>query len=91
MGVSGLSALDVKTGKFTRYSFYSDQTGIQSIPGVTKVYEDGDGVLWLGTRGGGLLKLNRERNQAIRYRRDPANPNSLHNDVVQTVFEDAKE
>ncbi len=90
VGVSGLSSLDVKTGRFTRYSFYSDQTGKTAIPDVTKVYEDGDGVLWLGTRGGGLLKLNRQRNQAIRYRRDPANPNSLHNDVVQTVFEDSE-
>ncbi len=90
VGVSGLNSLDAKTGTFTRYSFYFAKQGNPAIPDVTKVYEDGDGVLWLCTRGGGLLKLNRQRNQAIRYRRRPENPNSLHNDVVQTVFEDAE-
>ena len=30
---SGLSALDVKTGEFTRYSFHSEQPGGQSIHG----------------------------------------------------------
>ena len=34
---SGLSALDVKTGKFTRYSFHSEQPGGPAVPDVTNL------------------------------------------------------
>ena len=64
----GLSALDVKSGEFTRYSFHSEQPGGQSVAGVTAIYEDRDGVLWLGTLDSGLLKLDRERKQVIQVR-----------------------
>ena len=47
-------------------------------------------MLWLGTRDSGLLKLDRERKQVIRYGKQPANPYSLHNDAVKTIFEDAE-
>ena len=65
--VGGLSALDVKSGEFTRYSFHSEQPGGQNVAGVTDIYEDRDGVLWLGTLDTGLLKLDRERKQVMRY------------------------
>ena len=90
MNAKRLSALDVKTGEFTRYSFHAEEPGSQSIAGVTDIYEDRDGVLWLGTRDSGLLKLDRERRQVMRYGKQPANPYSLHNDAVKTVFEDAE-
>ena len=45
---SGLSALDVKTGEFTRYSFHSEQPDGPSVPDVSnQLYEDRDGVLWV--------------------------------------------
>ena len=88
--VGGLSALDVKSGEFTRYSFHSEQPGGQSVAGVTDIYEDRDGVLWLGTLDTGLLKLNRERKQVMRYARQAGNPNGLHDNAVKTIFEDAE-
>ena len=57
---------------------------------MRNIYEDREGVLWLGTLNRGLLKLDRERKQFIRYSTDPANPNSLPHDAVLTLFEDAE-
>ena len=76
--------------QFTRYSFHSEQPGGQSVAGVTAIYEDRDGVLWLGTLDSGLLKLDRERRQVMRYARQAGNPNSLHDNAVKTLFEDAE-
>ena len=67
----GLSALDPKTGQFTRYSFHAEEPGIQTVTGVGNIYEDREGVLWLGTLDRGLLKLDRDRKQFIRYSADP--------------------
>ena len=58
---SGLSALDVKTGRFTRYSFHAEELPAQGLTGVTGLYVDRDGVLWLCTMDRGLLKLDPER------------------------------
>lgn len=35
---NGLSALDVKTGEFTRYSFHTEETSSQSVTGVNSVF-----------------------------------------------------
>ena len=87
---SGLSALDVTTGRFTRYSFHAEVPGSQGITGVNSLYTDRDGVLWLCTLDRGLLKLDRERMQVVRYPRDPAAANTLPNDTVLSAFEDAE-
>ena len=87
---SGLSALDVKTGRFTRYSFHEAVPGAQVLTGVQELYVDRDGVLWLGTMDRGLLKLDRERMRLVGYRRDPTDLNTLPHDTVLTLFEDAE-
>ena len=87
---SWLSAFDRATGTFTHYSFHAEEPGSQSVEGVTSIYEDRDGVLWLGTVESGLLKLDSERKKFIRYAREPGNPNGLPDNLVSTVFEDAE-
>jgi signal transduction histidine kinase/ligand-binding sensor domain-containing protein/DNA-binding response OmpR family regulator/HPt (histidine-containing phosphotransfer) domain-containing protein len=86
---SGLSALDVKTSKFTRYSFHTEELSSQSSTGVNRLFKDQDGTLWLCTLDRGLLKLDRERKTFTRYAHQPGDPNSLPHDAVQDLFEDA--
>jgi signal transduction histidine kinase/ligand-binding sensor domain-containing protein/DNA-binding response OmpR family regulator/HPt (histidine-containing phosphotransfer) domain-containing protein len=88
--VGGLSALDVKSGEFRRYSFDAEQPGGQRVAGVTAIYEDRDHVLWLGTLDTGLLKVDRERKQVMRYASQAGNSSSLHDNAVKTIFEDAE-
>jgi signal transduction histidine kinase/ligand-binding sensor domain-containing protein/CheY-like chemotaxis protein len=84
-----LSTLDTKTGSFARYAFRSKESGPDIVTQVRALREDRDGVLWLGTVSG-LLALDRDRKQFVRYMKNPANPHSLHNDDVLTLFEDAE-
>ena len=87
---SGLSALDVKTGRFTRYSFRADVPGAYRISGVNSLDLDRDGVMWLGTVEMGLLKLDSAARRIVRTSRASAASNTLPNDTVLSVFEDAE-
>lgn len=52
------------------------------------LYLDRAGILWIGTWGGGLNRLNPATEQFTTYLNDPATPHSLSSDRVQTIFED---
>ena len=56
--------------------------------GANTIYEDREGTLWIGTNGGGLLKLDRDRTKIVRYRNNPADPDSLSADQVLVLFAD---
>ena len=50
--------------------------------------EDRDGTLWIATHGLGLLKLDRERRQFIRYGNMASDPQSLPQDKLDALFAD---
>ena len=81
------AAIAPRTGSVTHYTFDSAETTGRAA-GILGILEDEDGVLWLGTFGNGLLKLDRERRHLTRYRQDPTDPDSLSADRVDTLFED---
>ncbi|MFX1380791.1 MAG: GAF domain-containing protein, partial [Promethearchaeota archaeon] len=54
---------------------------------VNHVYEDGDGILWVGTQGG-LLRFDPQAGTFELYTRDPADPHSLSHMNVSSVYED---
>ena len=84
-----LGTLYPKTGSLTPYAFRSKEPGGEIVKYVRAIQEERDGVLWLGTQNG-LLALDRERKQFVRYTRNPANPHSLYNDDILSLFEDAE-
>jgi len=86
---TALGILDPKTGSLTPYAFRSKEPGGEIVTNVRATLEDRDGVLWLGTVNG-LLALDRERKQFVRYIKNQANPHSLHNDDILSLFEDAE-
>jgi ligand-binding sensor domain-containing protein/signal transduction histidine kinase len=82
---NGLAVVDRRTNRVTQYSFKDNS---EHFSGVGAIHEDGDGTLWLGTRSNGLLKLDRNRKEFVRYRNDPSDPDSLSADQVSALFED---
>ena len=70
---TALGTLDPKTGSLTRYAFRSNEPGGELVRNVRAIHEARDGALWLGTING-LLVLDRERKQFVRYLKNPANP-----------------
>ena len=86
---SVLSTLDPKTRSFTRYALRAREPRGEIAPNVRAIQEDRRGVLWMGTVNG-LLAVDQERKQVVRYIGNPANPHSLHNDDILSLFEDAE-
>jgi ligand-binding sensor domain-containing protein/serine phosphatase RsbU (regulator of sigma subunit) len=55
---------------------------------VRSIYEDHTGVLWIGTIGGGLNRLDLGTGQFTRFVNDPKNPYSLSHDRILSIAED---
>jgi PAS domain S-box-containing protein len=73
---NGLGVL--QNGRFTAVPNPAGQAGI------TAIYEDADGILWFGTYGEGLLRL--EDGRFTRY----TTWDGLFNDVIWAILEDAE-
>ena len=73
----GLNRLNKKTGTFIRY--LHDPNNIHSLINnkVRAIFEDNQGVLWIGTASNGLHKMNRQQGTFERIVYDPAHPEKL--------------
>jgi ligand-binding sensor domain-containing protein/signal transduction histidine kinase len=73
----GLNRMNKKTGTFTRY--LHDPSNIHSLMNnkVSAIFEDDQGVLWIGTAFNGLHKMNRQLGTFERIVYDPAHPEKL--------------
>ena len=69
--------------KFTIYRHDPGDSLSLSSNWITSLYEDRSGLLWIGTKGGGLNQFNREKEQFIHYQHD--HHNSL--DITPTSIE----
>jgi signal transduction histidine kinase/ligand-binding sensor domain-containing protein len=90
----GLSRLDRTSapgpgpGQFTHYQYDPEDPYTLSSNVVLSIFEDREGILWIGTDGGGLNKLDRDTGQFVRFQHDPQDPQSLSHNAVQTIYED---
>ena len=54
---------------------------------IYQIYEDSDGILWLGTLEG-LSRIDRVTNSYIYYKHDPADPYSICDNRISHIMED---
>jgi ligand-binding sensor domain-containing protein/signal transduction histidine kinase len=88
---NGVASWDRHTRRLTLYSFKDGEPPGTALSGAQGIHEDADGNLWLATRssrGSGLLKIDASRKSAVRYRHSAADPESLSDDMLMSVFED---
>lgn len=85
---SGLATFDRKSQTLTHYTF--DDRGKFKDPHIAifAMIEDRNGVLWFGTAGSGLVKMDRQHNRFVRYRNYANDPQSLAMDNLVALFED---
>lgn len=81
--------------RFDGYSFvyYKNQQNDPTSLSYNHVFSlllDKNGVIWVGTLGGGLNKFNSKTGKFKRYMFDPNDPNSLSNNNVFKVYRDSK-
>jgi PAS domain S-box-containing protein len=93
----GLDLFNLKTNKFVNFrnNPASDSSLSSSI--ILKVYKDNSGMIWIGTKGGGLNQLIIKNIDAEtpeqtgffkRYLADPDNPSGLSNNDIMAIYED---
>jgi signal transduction histidine kinase/CheY-like chemotaxis protein/streptogramin lyase len=67
-----------------------DSKGSNSLKNdwIWTIIEHPDGVLWLGTNGGGLHKFDLEKETFTNYQAIPGDPGSLSNNIVYSISAD---
>jgi len=97
-GGGGLNKSYLETQEFVHYKTDPGDPNSLSHNNVLAIYEqavdgahpgeDQSSVLWIGTGGGGLNKLDRETGQFTHYQNDPDDPRSLSHNTVASIYED---
>jgi signal transduction histidine kinase/ligand-binding sensor domain-containing protein/DNA-binding NarL/FixJ family response regulator len=84
---SALVRYQPASDRFTTYQ--PDPTNPEALSGegLTALYEDSYGVLWIGTFSHGLNALDLERQRFTRYQTNPDDPGSLRNDTILSIIE----
>jgi ligand-binding sensor domain-containing protein/signal transduction histidine kinase len=82
----GLAIVDRTANVLTHYNFIPIDE--KTSPGVACIHEDADSNLWLGTKAGGLYKLDPGRTRYVRYRNNPTDQTSIASDEISMLFED---
>ena len=87
-GLNRLIDKGEKAGKFQHYQHNAEDPKSLSHNKVYTLLEDSHGILWVGTRGGGLNRFDRQTGIFQHYRYDSQNIESLGSDHVFAIFED---
>lgn len=82
---------------FVRYRYDPNNPFCLRNNAVESIYEDHQGILWVGLYRGGVNKLrlkddkgvHREHEQFVHYQTIPNNPNSLSHNAVNAICEDS--
>ena len=86
---NGLDRFNKKDESFTNYPLGIKKSQNDHAESILAITETVDGSLWVGTDGGGLVRLDRMRESVIVFTHDPEDPLSLINNHIRTVFEDS--
>jgi signal transduction histidine kinase/ligand-binding sensor domain-containing protein len=77
-----------QSARFSRYTYDPDDPHSLGGNSIQTIYQDREGLLWIGTHSGGLSGLDLETGRFVRYQNDPHDPHSLSSNDVETIIED---
>jgi len=73
---------------FIRYQHDPNDPNSLSNNEIMTIYEDRSGILWIGTEGGGLNRLDRKKETFTHWQNVPDDPNSISHNEIRSIFED---
>src|SRR6266498_4998880 len=71
--------------KFTVYKNKADDKNSISNNYIQAIKESKNGDLWIATRGGGLNRYDRQKDQFISFKHDAKNKYSISSDIINAV------
>jgi len=84
--MAGLSRYDGY--RFTSFEHDSADADSLSSSATRELFRDRDGMIWIGTEGGGADKFNPHTEKFQHFAPDPANPNTIGGDRIIGIFQD---
>ena len=85
---NGITRFDPVRKLFRQYFFAENRTVVVPENGITAIYEDSQSNFWVGSYGGGLFNLDSETGKFTNFSYNPADTNSISEDLVVTILED---
>jgi len=85
----GLELFDIENNNFIHFRHDPQNPSSISDDGIWAVHKGKDGVIWVGTLGGGLNKIINHGTVFSLYKEDPTLDNSLSDNEVQIIYEDS--
>ncbi len=85
----GLIKYDKETRAIKHYTSAVEDAGSLSDDFIRYVFVDSNGILWVGTRRGGLNKYDERTDSFKHYQADPSDTYSLSHNLVMQISEDA--
>jgi signal transduction histidine kinase/ligand-binding sensor domain-containing protein/CheY-like chemotaxis protein len=74
---AGVDRFDPDNGSFTH---------IAELPISMSLFEDEDGAIWASTFGAGLVRIDPESGEMMKFRHDPADPTTISDDFVSKAI-----
>lgn len=76
--------------KFITYKNILDDSSSLSYNHVFSLLKGDNGIIWIGTLGGGLNKFDISTGKFKRYLHDESNPESISHDIIYKLYRDSK-
>ena len=73
---------------FKVFRHHPKDPGSLSSSFIRTLFEDANGILWIGTQGGGLNRFDRQTERFVHYRHEPENSRSLSHNDIRAIYED---
>jgi ligand-binding sensor domain-containing protein len=95
--IGGLNKMDKETGTFKQYKHNPEDQNSLINNKVSAIFEDSNGILWIGTAGDGLHTMEKSGELITRHPYDPNRPKKLSrppidpsssNDHIRFIIED---
>ncbi len=90
-GLNKLSYADIQSDRFSFKRYMNNPNDPFSISDnrTYTIFQDSDGILWIGTFGGGLNKFDSKTERFISYKNILGDESSISDNRVMTIYEDS--
>jgi ligand-binding sensor domain-containing protein len=87
--LSEVEGSDQESAQFVHYQHDPNNPQSLSSDIIMAIFQDQEGVLWIGTYGGGINRYDPEKDTFAHYQHNPGDSHSLSSDAVVSIFQDS--